>query len=367
MDRDYAYYKLLFLRILIVFSILLGVYFCFMYFFPALKKVSAILLGGFLPFILAVIVTAVIDPYVDYLDVKKGWKRGLAVALILFVLSVFIILIAILFVSRFTIEITRLYTSLPTYANALSIYAMQIVDAAKEYLSHNPLPAEANEALNANLQNIIRTLTNLIGSISNLLLSLVAKLPYLLTLIIVTAVASFFISRDKKKISRLIYRSLPSKYVPTLSRVIGEINMAILGFFRAQIILISVTASISIIGLYIIKSPYALSIGIIVGLFDLLPILGPGTILIPWGIYLIAVQKYTTGIFILILYAVIIVVRQSIEPKILSHNIGLHPLATLLSLYVGLKLIGIIGVIAGPFLVILLKSIYKNRIGEKIQ
>lgn len=366
MISDFERYKLIFIKILITLALLVTVYFAFSFFFPLMFNISSILIWGLLPFILALVITILIDPIVDYLNLKKGLNRGVAVAVTLLIFFSGIILLVILFVSRMVIELTGLYTSIPDYTQNFINYALNILEQVRNYFTNNPLPAEANDALKSNLQVIIVEITNIVSSITNFLLNLIKGLPLLLTVIIVSAVATFFFSRDKAIIAKFVYKLIPQKFVRPSSIVIGEISLAVVGFFRAQTILISITGLLTVLGLYILKIDYALTLGIIVGIFDLLPILGPGTVLVPWIIVAIIIGKYWLGASLLILYGVLIVTRQLIEPKILSQNIGLHPLATLISLYLGLRFIGVWGIIIGPFLVILIKAIYKSIKPNKI-
>ena len=104
---------------------------------------------------------------------------------------------------------------------------------------------------------------------------------------------------------------------------------------------------------------YIFTIGILVGILDILPILGPGTLFIPWIIWEIISGDTGFAVSLLVLYVIISVVRQFLEPKIIGDNIGLHPLATLISLYVGLQLGGIVGMIAGPVLLVIFIACYR--------
>jgi len=237
---------------------------------------------------------------------------------------------------------------------------LQWVDRLRNYITNNPLPEEAANALRSNLQVIVNGLADLITATTNFLFDLLTGLPGFFTIIIVSALATFFISRDKAHIMSFIYSLTPKRFIRPASIIIGEISTALIGFFRAQTILISITAVLTIIGLYILKVDIALTAGLIVGFFDLLPILGPGTILVPWAVFQLIAGNIKLGAGLFILYGVLVGVRQLIEPKIISQNIGLHPLATLLALYLGLKFIGIWGIIIGPFLVILIKAIIKS-------
>ena len=128
---------------------------------------------------------------------------------------------------------------------------------------------------------------------------------------------------------------------------------------KAYSILISITAIITIVGLKILGISYIFTIGILVGILDILPILGPGTLFIPWIIWEIISGDTGFAVSLLVLYVIISVVRQFLEPKIIGDNIGLHPLATLISLYVGLQLGGIVGMIAGPVLLVIFIACYR--------
>ena len=99
-------------------------------------------------------------------------------------------------------------------------------------------------------------------------------------------------------------------------------------------------------------------LAIVIAIIDALPILGTGTVLIPWGLILIIIGNYPLGLGILGLYLFILIVRQLIEPKIVATQIGVYPLLTLIAMYTGVKLIGLFGVIVGPIVLIILKNVF---------
>ena len=111
---------------------------------------------------------------------------------------------------------------------------------------------------------------------------------------------------------------------------------------------------------------YIFTIGIVVGILDILPILGPGTFFVPWIIWALISGDTKVALSLLIVYIIISVVRQFLEPKIIGDNIGLHPLATLISLYVGLQLGGVIGMIMGPVLVVIFIACYRAGVFDNI-
>jgi len=345
--------------------LLVTAFFAVQYCLPLFFSVAGTLTRGFLPFILAIVIAILIDPFVDWLVHARKFSRGLAVAVSLLIVLSLIGVIITFMISRLVIELSALYGNLPEYTRFLMNYGLETAEQIRIFLTNNPLPAEAENALRNNLQTVIDSMTGLIAQTTNLLFNLLTGLPGFVTIIIISAIATFFVSRDKAAITGFIYKLTPQRFIAPLSVIISEISKALVGFFRAQAILISITALLTIIGLYILGVSYALTMGLVVGIFDLLPILGPGTILVPWALILILSGSFNQGVALLILYAVLIGVRQLIEPKIIAANIGIHPLATLMSLYLGLKFIGVWGIIIGPFLVILAKAVLKS-IGNKI-
>jgi len=128
-------------------------------------------------------------------------------------------------------------------------------------------------------------------------------------------------------------------------------------WLKTQIMILAVTAVVCVIGLFLIRNPYALVLGIGIGFMDALPFLGAGVVLIPWGIIMLAWGKWIYGTVLLGLYVVCYLVRQFMETKIMGNKMGLSALETLISMYVGLQLFGIAGVILGPIGLLLVEDL----------
>src|SRR5699024_5835394 len=117
-----------------------------------------------------------------------------------------------------------------------------------------------------------------------------------------------------------------------------DLKKALLGYLKAQLTLISITGAIVFVGLLILHVDYALTIAVATGLIDLLPYLGTGIVFVPWIIYMFFTGNYFLTIGLAVLYAIVLIQRQIMEPKIVSSNIGLDPLATLIAIFVGIQL-----------------------------
>lgn len=138
--------------------------------------------------------------------------------------------------------------------------------------------------------------------------------------------------------------------------VIGSLGK----FIKAYSLIISVTFIELSIGFWILKVPNPFLFGGLIALIDIMPIIGTGAILIPWFIIAFIMGNTTMGVGILILYIIITAVRQTIEPRIVGQQIGLHPIVTLILMYVGAQLMGVLGLLLLPILATILVKLNKE-------
>jgi sporulation integral membrane protein YtvI len=221
------------------------------------------------------------------------------------------------------------------------------------------LPPQLHETLQNNLQKGIVLLQIFLDNSLNGMAKLITLLPDFFIFILISTIATYFIMRDRPMLRSYILHLIPAGIRSGSRNVISHLLNALIGFFKAYSILISITTIITLVSLKILGVKYVLTIGILVGLLDILPILGPGGVFIPWIIWQFVVGNSKMGISLLVVYIIISVVRQILEPKIVGDNIGLHPLATLISLYVGLQLGGMAGMILGPVCIVVAIACYR--------
>ncbi|NMA02781.1 MAG: sporulation integral membrane protein YtvI [Clostridia bacterium] len=358
--KDYQEYLKILLPVSIIVLALLGVYLLAYYIFPYLGSVGYMLVGATTPFIIAIIIAILIDPLVNFLEIKLKIKRGIAVLISLFISLTGISVLLLLISSRLLVELVDMSRDLPNFTTTMAQDLWLLFREVREYISSNPLPLEVQEAVQENILAVLEWAKQLLTSSTEAVIGVVASLPILFLIIIVSAVATFFFSKDKDEIYRFVYSILPKKLIKPVDNISNTLNKALSGFVRAQTFLISLTGIQTVIGLYLLNVKYAFTIGILVGLCDILPILGPGTILIPWAIWHFIIGNYSFGLALLVLYAFVVVVRQIIEPKVLGSSIGLHPLATLMAIFIGLRLWGALGILIAPVLFIIIGAILKT-------
>ena len=269
-----------------------------------------------------------------------------------------------LLVSRLIVELIDLYKLISSHSTEIGIFIVERLQQIKLFYGHLNLPPDVEKGLEASLYRTMDTVQGGVSVLVNYLIQFVAGLPGLLVFFLIATVATYFITKERSRIRDWVLSNLPQSWEGKTQRVIRDLIAAFLGFIKAEVILVSITGLQTVIGLKILGVEYALTIGLLTGLFDILPVVGPGTIMIPWLIFELAKGNTGMGIGLLVLYVIIVAVRQILEPRIIGDNVGLHPLATLISLYVGLKMAGIVGMILGPVLVILFLSCRRAGVFE---
>ncbi len=307
----------------------------------------------FTPFIVALVLSFLIEPLVKLFQ-KFKLTRGISVLLsIILFLGVFITF-SIFAITRIVYEFVKLYDRLPNYYDWVYKRLTEIVQWATDlYLQLTP------EALNI-IQNVLKTIfekvTGFLSHTTTILIDTLTSLPSAMIFLIITLIATFFLTKDKYIIRDFIFRQLPTSWDAKLTSLKTDLFGALIGFLKAQSIILSVTFLESFIGLTVIGVDYAFTLAVIIALFDILPVLGTGGIYVPWAIVNFLMGNYKLGIALLVLYGIITVVRYMIEPKVVGQQLGIHPVVTLMSMFAGLKLIGAAGLILGPTVVVTVKA-----------
>lgn len=175
--------------------------------------------------------------------------------------------------------------------------------------------------------------------------------------IVVTVIASFLILQDYQKIRQKILENAVGRYL--LNLVMG-IKKAVGAYVKAELKIMLLIMGICIAGMLFINRKYAVLLGIIIGLFDALPFVGTGIILIPWALFQLFVKQYGKMFILFLLYLICTFTRQLLEPKLVAKGVGVHPLAVLISIYIGIYVYGIAGVLLGPLSALLIGQILKN-------
>lgn len=319
------------------------------------------------PFIIGFMLALIINPAVNFIEKKGRLPRGAAVLAVLILTFAVIAALITLLVAEIVSGTSYLAAVVPRHFEDLVVRIEQFI--AGEILPlynqltvlFNKLDSGQQATILKNIQSVGNSLANSVGELIKSSLGnipeLLKWLPNAASVLIFSLMATFFISKDWQKISSIGQRFFPEKARRSGRDVFNDLQKALFGFVKAQTTLISITTIIVLAGLIILRVEYAITIALIIGLVDLIPYLGTGLVFVPWIAYSILAGDASLGIGLGVLYTVVIVQRQLMEPKILSSTIGLDPLATLIALFAGFKLLGFFGLIAGPVLLVIFKTL----------
>jgi len=336
---------------------LLLLYLAWKYIVPEIMVIIKFIFVLLTPFILAVILAVIIEPFVRFLNEKLRLFRPLSIIVAMVVLIGGIGSLLTVLIFRLVKELSDLSVSLPKYVNPVQDYISHWIERGKIF--YFQLPPAVTDRFQERMGDITSWLSDLASSLANSLLHVVTAVPSAVMITIVALIATFFISRDKKVIVQFWLKYIPEPWGTRTITMSREVISAFLGYLKAQLVLISLTTIQSIVGLHLIGVEYALTIGLLVGFFDLIPVLGPASIYLPWVIWSIIIGHVSFAIKLLVIYAFVWGVRQVLEARVVAQSLGLHPLTVLLAMYAGLKAIGAAGLIAGPILLIVIQAAVK--------
>lgn len=344
-------------RILYVILLLLGLY------------IGLKLSIFYMPFLVAFIISLMIEPPIKFIMKKTGFTRRSSSIIIFLIVSILILgTLSWLILTIFS-EASSLLQTLNDYFDKVYMQFNNFISSFnfdKIHLSEEILPVIENST-NDILQNVSSWLR---GGLTNII-ELVTSLPSIAICIGITVVALYFICVDKIYILDQIEHHLPKIWVKKISTHLKDLIQTLGGYLKAEASLVLISFVISLIGLYVLQFigfniQYPLLVALAIGFVDALPILGSGTVMIPWAIISAINGDINLGIAIIILLIIMSVVRQILEPKLVSKNIGVHPIFTLLAMYTGFKVIGILGLLIGPIVLIIFKNIFANLIDRGV-
>lgn len=347
LDRIEKWYERIGKKIL---YLLIGIFFIYIFLKYILELIA--------PFVIAWILAALLNPFVTWLKKRFSIPRGIGTLLsMLTVLSAFLGVVFVL--------VKQLWYQIIAFSNAFPLYKSQIVgvlDTMQEKLvvltEMLPLP----DAFTS-LDSIVTELLNSVGSFFEKIVpyayGVVSQVPNGVIFIIIMLIATFFMTKDHKEIKNFVKAQIPSKILEKVGIMQQGLKNALGGYIKTQLILMCFTFTVCLVGLCVLRRDYALLISFAIAIFDALPVFGSGAILIPWGIYNLLIGNFAVGIGLLSIYGLIVVIRQVMEPKVLSTQIGVYALVTLMAMYIGLKLIGVFGFILGPVVVVMVQTLQK--------
>ena len=205
--------------------------------------------------------------------------------------------------------------------------------------------ARLEEYLGDTLKGAISTL---LSTIVDVLTAVVTRVPGVMLFILVTLIAAIYFAIDIERINSFVRRILPDKLGRALVKLKNSFLRVGVRYIRSYLILMSITFVVMLVGFIIMRLENALLLAFVISLLDFLPLIGVGTVLVPWSIFQLAFGSPVMGVGLIVLLIVHEIIRQFAEPKIIGKSLGLNPIVSLILLYVGYSLFGFIGLFLTP-------------------
>ena len=319
----------------------------------------------FMPFLIAGVIAILIEPIIKFCMNKLKLSRRLS-SMIIVVLTIILIIMAVVHGGSAIIrEVMELLDNIPAAITVATQFIDNISEKAAEL--YPELPVSILNAMESSVVEFIGKLGSLISEWATDLVKLLLSVPTMIINVVITILALIFFTKDRIYVIDMLEHHLPKAWIKKAKEVCSEIFSTIGGYIRVYIKIILITFAELYLAFTIINSigfeiEYPLLLAIIVAIVDILPVLGVGTVLIPWSIWMFISGNWGFGLALLITYGVIFCIRQFIEPKLVSKQFGIHPLITLFAMYAGYKATGVIGLILGPILLMTLRCIFAKQI-----
>lgn len=322
--------------------ILAIIYFAFKYIWPII-----------IPFVLAFLMASLLQKPIEYLHkLLKINKKVVSIIVLLLFYTVFGAIVFLICVQGYSI-ILSITNVIPTlYADTIE----PTIDAIYQALSSNNIleNADVQAALKEFYGTLFEALKSVLGTISNLAVQIVSGLikgvPSVFISTVITVISSFYLTIDYEKIMSYFASVMGEKVMKFIDDTKDFLKNKLLIIVRSYIVIMSLTFLELSIGLTLFGVDNALLIAIGISIFDILPVFGTGGIMIPWFLISFILGDVGMGIKLMLLYITITVVRNIVEPKFVGAHLGIHPVATLATMLIGVNLFGVIGLFGLPIL-----------------
>lgn len=334
--------------------------------FSCISTVLFIVIGGkllifFMPFVVGWFLSSVSSPLVNWLEKKLKIKKKFLSA----ILVVAILLLLVLFFYGLGTWVWKELVLLGENAPGMYREVEQGFQKIGKDLAgvFGNLPDGVQEGIFEVIENLDQSAGNVISNISTPTVTAAGnfakRIPSILVSLIVTLLSAYFLIAEREEVLSWAKKVVPDPIVNRMSLVIQNLKKAVGGYFKAQLKIMGVVFCLLCIGFLLLGVRFALLLAVLVALLDFLPFFGTGTVLFPWAIYKFLVGDYKMAVLLVVIYIVTQLVRQLLQPKLVADSIGISPLLTLVLLFAGYKIGGVLAMIFAVPLGMILVNLYK--------
>ena len=300
-----------------------------------------------MPFVIGWIIASIAAPLVNWLEKRLKIVKKLGSALIVILVLALIVFVIYFAISRLTAEIGDLIENFPTLYAQLETGLRQIGGTMSGLFER--LPSGIRSGWNTVVENLDQYMGSLVSGISEPTMTAAGnfakRVPYYLISFIVAVMSAYFFTVQREDVIRWFKKIAPDAVEQRMTLVMDNLKYAVGGYFKAQFKIMGIVFLILLAGLAFLNVRYFVLVAFLIAFLDFLPFFGTRTAMIPWAVYEFFMGSYRTTAALVIIYVITQVVHQLLQPKLVGDSVGLNPLVTLLLLYIGYRLGGVLWMI----------------------
>ncbi len=317
-----------------------------------------------LPFVIAFVIAYALQPAVRILSERTGIKRRIISAILVVLALLLCGYTVFLIVGRLVNEVER-------FAYAVSVNSGRYVEGFFDILDGVAAKLPFIDAIGADLSDAVAgavssMVTEAASKLPGFIASIIGMLPSILLFTVILIMASYYFCADLEKGINDIKALMSPKVINAVSKFKERLTSSGLSYLRSCLVILVITFAELLVGFLMLDIPYAFMLAFIIAAVDMLPILGAGTALIPWAIWVWITGDSYTAIGLLLINLTVTIVRRFIEPRIIGSGIGLSPLTTLFAMYLGFKLFGFTGLFFSPLVAVIIVQMLPERIAKRL-
>lgn len=322
------------------------------------------MLSYLFPFIIGLIISFLVQKPSELLSKKIKIKKGTCAA----ILSAFSFILFFIILGLIVWFLVSQLNSLIEFLSSKHVFFTEIIE--KTNLIINRFSNAFSGSMQKTIDNIISVTFGQFSDkfsvfLSQLITSVIKNMPTIFISCIVTVVATFYIAKDFDFLKKFLKNLLKINTYNNIVKIKNIFFGCILKFLLGYSLIISITFSELLIAFYFLGVKHFFALSFLISIIDILPIIGTGTVLIPWAFFSFMGGKFTFGVSLIILYVLVTVLRNFLEPKIISKQIGINPLFTLIAIFIGYKLAGAVGMLMLPISMIAVITFYKEQLNTE--
>jgi sporulation integral membrane protein YtvI len=315
------------------------------------------------PFIFGYFIAVIVQPVVNFMTERLKINRKISGVVCVLAFIILLSLLLTLGLTRLIYELISVFDMLPRFFSDIISSVNTLSDKFSGMFDNLPHDiANLLDRLFNDFSTQITKISSFASGAATVTLKTIAMVPSVILNIIITIVAACFISGDYPDIRSFALRQLPEKQQKWAMKIKEFFFKTIASFIRAYLTLMLITFVELCIWLSVLRVPHAMMLAALISLVDILPVLGTGSIVLPWAAVEIIMGNVNLGLLLILMYVVILIVRNILEPKIVGHHIGLYPLCTLIAMFIGYNAFGVAGLFLLPVAIIIIK--HMQDIGE---